>query len=55
MVFVLVGLAYRWLNAGQRGKDEIKVVVRYPKSSRESLSNLDDLPLQSPDGREIPF
>ena len=39
----------------QRGKDEIKVVVRYPKSSRESLSNLDDLPLQSPDGREIPF
>ena len=39
----------------QRGKDEIKVVVRYPKSSRESISNLEDLPIKSPDGREIPF
>ena len=27
MVFVLVGLAYRWLNEGQRGKEEINVCI----------------------------
>ena len=31
MVFVLVGLAYRWLNEGQRGKEEINVcIAKFP-------------------------
>ena len=39
----------------QRGRDDIKVMVRYPFDTRQSVENLEDLRIRTPDGREIPF
>lgn len=39
----------------QRGRDEIKVLVRYPEKDRRSLASLDDLRIRLPDGGEIPL
>ena len=39
----------------QRGRDEIKVNVRYPKDDRIKISNLENMNIRTPDGREIPF
>lgn len=37
----------------QRGRNEIKVVVRLPENERSSLATIEDLVLQSPQGKEI--
>jgi hydrophobic/amphiphilic exporter-1 (mainly G- bacteria), HAE1 family len=39
----------------QRGRDEVKVMVRYPEGRRRSLSNVEDKRIRLPDGSEIPF
>ena len=39
----------------QRGDEEIKVMVRYPESQRQSVGNLQDMKLRTADGGEIPF
>ena len=39
----------------QRGQDEIKVWVRYTKSDRSSLKDLEDMRIISPSGQRIPF
>ncbi|MCK7459990.1 efflux RND transporter permease subunit [Idiomarina aminovorans] len=39
----------------QRGDEEIKVMVRYPRDQRESVGNLQNMKLRAPDGSEIPF
>ena len=39
----------------QRGRDEIKVNIRYPKEERKKISNLENMSIRTPDGREIPF
>jgi multidrug efflux pump subunit AcrB len=39
----------------QRGRDDVRVMVRYPESSRRSLSDLDNLRIRTPDGGEVPF
>jgi multidrug efflux pump subunit AcrB len=39
----------------QRGRDEVKVVVRYPAEQRRSLGDLDALRIRLPDGAAIPF
>ena len=39
----------------QRGQDEIRVWVRYEKSERSSLKNLDDMRLVSPTGERVPL
>lgn len=39
----------------QRGRNEVKVMVRYPESSRQSLGDLERLRVRTPDGGEIPF
>lgn len=39
----------------QRGKDEIKVMVRYPRSERQSLVNLEQMRIRTPEGSEVPF
>ena len=39
----------------QRGKDDIKVMVRYSQKERESESSIDDLRIRTRDGREIPL
>ena len=39
----------------QRGRDEVKVMVRYPEDERQSLSQLQQMKLRSPAGEEVPF
>lgn len=39
----------------QRGRDDIRVMVRYPESDRRSLADLDGLRIRTPDGGEVPF
>ncbi len=39
----------------QRGRDEIKVWVRYDREARSSIKNLDDMRLVSPSGQRVPF
>lgn len=39
----------------QRGKNEVKVFVRYPKSERGSIANLENMKIRTPDGAEVPF
>ena len=38
-----------------RGRNELKVMVRYPDRVRRTLSAIDKVMLRTPDGREIPF
>jgi len=39
----------------QRGRHEVRVYVRFPADSRESLSTLDSMWISLPDGRKVPF
>jgi multidrug efflux pump subunit AcrB len=39
----------------QRGKDEIRVMVRYPRDNRESLTNLENMRIRTPSGAWVPF
>ena len=39
----------------QRGRDDIRVMVRYPRDARRSLTDLEDLRIRTPDGGEVPF
>jgi multidrug efflux pump subunit AcrB len=39
----------------QRGRDDIRVMVRYPESERKSLGNLEDMRIRTPNGSEVPF
>ena len=39
----------------QRGRDELKVMVRYPESSRLSVSDLEDMWIRTPSGEQVPF
>ena len=39
----------------QRGKDEIKVMVRYPEEDRKSIGNLESMRIRNDLGDEIPF
>jgi multidrug efflux pump subunit AcrB len=39
----------------QRGNDEVRVMVRYPRDARVSLGNLESMWIRTPDGRELPF
>jgi multidrug efflux pump subunit AcrB len=39
----------------QRGRDDVRVMVRYPEEGRRSLADLDDLRIRTPDGGEVPF
>ena len=39
----------------QRGRDEVRIFVRYPKKARYSLSTLDSLLIRLPNGAEVPF
>lgn len=39
----------------QRGREELRVYVRYPESERKSMHNLENLLLQTPGGGEIPL
>ncbi len=39
----------------QRGRDDVRVMVRYPKSERGSVGHLDNLRIRTNRGLEIPF
>ncbi|GHC02502.1 efflux RND transporter permease subunit [Cerasicoccus arenae] len=39
----------------QRGRDDIRVMVRYPREDRESVGNLEQMRIRTADGREVPF
>lgn len=39
----------------QRGREEVKVMVRYPQSERGSLETLRDMRVRKPDGTTVPF
>lgn len=39
----------------QRGKDELKVMVRYPLAERRSVADLENMRIRTPSGDEVPF
>lgn len=39
----------------QRGRDDVKVMVRYPEEARQSLADLEDMRIRIPGGGEVPF
>ena len=39
----------------QRGRDDVRVMVRYPVEERRSLGNLEEMRIRTPDGAEVPF
>jgi multidrug efflux pump subunit AcrB len=39
----------------QRGRDEVKVMVRYPVAERRSLRDVENLRIRLPDGTAVPF
>ena len=39
----------------QRGQDEVKVMVRYPRDERDSVGYLDNVRIRTPSGGQVPF
>ncbi len=39
----------------QRGRDDVRVMVRYTEQERQSLGSLDTMRIRTPDGSEVPF
>ena len=39
----------------QRGKDEVRVMVRYPIEERKSVADLENMRIRTPGGDEVPF
>ncbi len=39
----------------QRGKDEVKIMIRYPEEERKSINTLEEMRVRGNDGREVPF
>ena len=39
----------------QRGRDDVRVMVRYPRDDRRSLGNLENMRIRTPDGGQVPF
>ena len=39
----------------QRGRDDIRVMVRYPEDQRKSLADIENIRIRLPDGTQIPF
>jgi multidrug efflux pump subunit AcrB len=39
----------------QRGRDDVRIMVRYPERERRSLANLENMRIRAPGGKEVPF
>ena len=39
----------------QRGRDDVRIMVRYPEDERRSLANLENMRIRTPGGQEVPF
>ena len=52
-----VGQAFKGLEAQriQRGRDDIRVLVRYPLDKRDTLASLNEMLITAPSGRRIPL
>ena len=55
MAQVRSGFFGREVQRFQRGQDEIKVWVRYDKSDRRSITDLDDMRIVAPNGSRVPL
>ena len=38
-----------------RGREDVKVMVRYPEAERLAIANLSDMYIRTPSGAEVPF
>jgi len=38
-----------------RGREDIRVMVRYPESERRSLGDMENMRIRTPEGQEVPF
>ncbi|MEC9302091.1 MAG: efflux RND transporter permease subunit, partial [Acidobacteriota bacterium] len=39
----------------QRGRDDVRVMVRYPEAERRSVGDLENMRIRTPDGQQVPF
>ncbi len=39
----------------QRGRDELRVMLRYPEADRNNLETLNEMHIRTPEGQEVPF
>jgi multidrug efflux pump subunit AcrB len=39
----------------QRGRDDVRIMVRYPEEERRSIGSLENMRIRTPDGGEVPF
>jgi multidrug efflux pump subunit AcrB len=39
----------------QRGRDDVRIMVRYPESQRRSVGDLENMRIRTPNGGEVPF
>lgn len=39
----------------QRGRDDVRVMIRYPAAERRALGDLESIRIRTPDGHEVPF
>ncbi len=39
----------------QRGRDDVRVMVRYPSEQRRQIASLESMRIRTPDGSEVPF
>lgn len=39
----------------QRGRDDVRVMVRYPRNERRSVADLENMRIRTADGSEVPF
>ncbi|HSH09889.1 MAG TPA: efflux RND transporter permease subunit, partial [Oceanipulchritudo sp.] len=39
----------------QRGRDDVRIMVRYPEDERRSVANLENMRIRTPDGKQVPF
>jgi multidrug efflux pump subunit AcrB len=39
----------------QRGRDDVRIMVRYPKEQRRSIGDLENMRIRTPNGGEVPF
>ncbi len=52
-----VGQAFKGLQAQriQRGRDDVRVLVRFPLGERSTIASLNEMLIKTPDGRQIPL
>jgi len=52
-----VGQAFKGLEAQriQRGRDDIRVLVRFPEEERSTIDTLNEMLITAPNGRRVPF